>query len=383
MKYFKKTMSLTLIAAMAMASLAGCGTKNESGADGDTFLIGGIGPLTGDAAVYGTSVKNGAEIAIKEINDAGGVKVGDKTLKLDLQFEDDQASEDKAPSAYDALMDKGMNVLMGTVTSGACLAILDKSSEDGILQITPSGSAQKITEGNDNVFRLCFTDPLQGIKLADLATGDLGKKKIAIIYNNSSDYSKGMKDAFVEEAKAKGAEIVAEEAFADKNVDFSTQLTKIKGTDADLIFIPAYYTDVAFITTQAKEMGMTIPFIGGDGWDGILDNTTDKAAVEGSIFLSPFLATDPNEAVQKFVKSYSELYDATPDQFAADGYDTIYVIKAAMEKAGSTKNEDLIASMTEIEVTGITGKMVFSEDGEPNKDAKFIEIKDGAYTAME
>ena len=373
----KKVLSLMLVVAMTVA-LASCGTKSGGG-DSDTFVIGGIGPLTKDAAVYGTSVKQGAEIAVKEINDAGGIKVGDKSLKVELKFEDDEASAEKSPNAYNALADKA-NVILGAVTSDACIAITDLTKKDNMLQITPSGSAMDCTK-NDNNFRICFTDPLQGKTMAKLAVSDLNYKKVAVIFNNSDPYSSGMKDAFVEEVKNLGGEVVAEEGFNANDVDFNTQLTKIKDTDAQCIFVPAYYKEAGLITTQAAAKGMALPFLGGDGWDGVIDQVQDKAVLEGAIFLSPFLSSNPDEKIQKFVKAYEEAYKATPDQFAADGYDTVYTFKAAAEKAGSVDSSAMIKAMTEITVDGVTGKMTFTADGEPNKDAQFVVIKDGKYTA--
>lgn len=409
----KKLVSMMLVAAMAVTTLVGCGsaapaadaaapeTADESAdvadesteaadnaeaatAEGaETFLIGGIGPLTGGAASYGISVKQAAEIAINEINAAGGVTVGDKTYQFELAFEDDEASEEKSPQAYNTLMDQGINVLMGTVTSGACLAITDLTYEDGILQITPSGSAQDCTK-NPNAFRICFTDPLQGETMADYAINKLGYSKIAIIYNNSDEYSTGIKDAFEAKVAELGGTIVASESFVTDDVDFNTQLTSIKGTDAEVIFVPAYYNDATYITKQAKELGMTLPFLGSDGWDGVLGTVTDTTTIEGAVFLSPFFAADTSENVVSFVKAYEAAYGATPDQFAADAYDAIYVIKAAMEKAGSIENADLIAAMTQIEINGLTGdNMSFTADGEPNKGAKFIKIVNGEYTAVE
>lgn len=389
-KVFRKVVSLGLLGTLAVASLAGCGTKNtgSTGSDGKeasgtgdgTFLIGGLGPLTGQAASYGISVKQGAEVAIQEINDAGGIKVGDQTLKLKMEFEDDEADPDTVMAAYNTLMDKKIQALLGTVTSGAGLAISDQTYADGILQITPSGSAKDLTK-NPNAFRLCFTDPLQGETMADYVVKTLAMKKVAIIYNNSDDYSTGVADAFESKVKELGGEVVAKEAFAKDAVDFNTQLTTIKGTDAQIIFAPVYYQDAAFITTQAYDLGMKLPFIGSDGWDGVLDKVADKKVLEGAVFLSPFFASDPDAAVQTFVTKYKGKYNATPDQFAADGYDTVYVIKAALEKAGKTDSADLIKAMPHIEVKGLTGTVTFDTNGEPNKGAKFIEIKNGEYTA--
>lgn len=377
----KKVLSVMLVAAMTI-SLASCGSAKDGGSGNSEkgkFVIGGIGPLTKDAAVYGTSVKQGADIAVKEINAAGGIKVGDKTLQVELLFEDDEASAEKAPNAYNAIAEK-VDVIMGAVTSDACIAITDLTKEDNKLQITPSGSAIDCTK-NDNNFRLCFTDPLQGKTMADLAVNELGYKKVAVIFNNSDPYSTGMKDAFLEEIKAIGGEVVAEEGFNANDVDFNTQLTKIKSTDAQCIFVPTYYKEAGLIATQATAKGITLPLLGGDGWDGVIDQVTDTSVIEGAIFLSPFLSSNPDEKTQKFVEAYKKAYNAVPDQFAADGYDTVYTFKAAAEKAGTTDSDDLIKAMTEITVDGLTGKMTFSADGEPNKDATYVVIKNGEYTA--
>lgn len=393
-KGLKKLISLGLVAGMLVASLTGCGTKEtndkevtptkapaSSEATGETKVlkIGAIGPLTGGAASYGISVKNGAQIAIDEINAAGGIKVGDITYTLVMNFVDDEATPDTAITAYNTVMDWGAQVILGTVTSGACAAITDLTFADGILQITPSGSALDLTE-NSNVFRLCFTDPFQGVTLADYVK-ELGYTKVAIIYNNSDDYSTGIMEAFKKQAEANGATIVANESFVTDANDFNTQLTKIKATDAEVIVVPAYYNDAAFITAQAKQLGMNLPFLGSDGWDGVIAQSSDVSALEGAIFLSPFLATDENPAIKSFVEAYKKANQATPDQFAADGYDTVYVIKAAMEKAGSVESKDLIAAMTEISIDGLTGNVSFTAEGEPNKGAKYIEIKDGQYVA--
>ncbi|MEE1242695.1 ABC transporter substrate-binding protein [Frisingicoccus sp.] len=388
MKKMTKVLSMALAAVMVIGSLTACGgsdaKETTAAADGEAvFTIGGIGPVTGDAASYGTSVKQGAEVAIKEINEAGGVVVGDTTYKLALVFEDDEATEDKAVQAYNAVMDQGAQAILGAVTSGACIAITDLTLEDGILQITPSGSAMDCAK-NDNGFRMCFTDPAQGENMADLVVNTLGYKKIAVLWDNASDYSMGIKDAFEAKVAELGGEIVASESFATGDVDYNTQLTTIKATDAEVLFVPAYYQEVTYITKQAADMGINLPFVGSDGWDGILATVTDPATVEGAIFLSPFFAADPSENVTAFVSAYEEAYGATPDQFAADAYDTVYAIKASMETAGSVEGADMIAAMTEITVDGLTGTgITWTAEGEPNKGCKFIQIIDGAYTLYE
>jgi len=275
-------------------------------------------------------------------------------------------------------MDNKMDALLGAVTSGSCLAVTNLAQEDDILMLTPSGSAADITK-NTNVFRLCFTDPLQGETMAEHMITDLKFNKVAVIYKNSDEYSTGVYEAFAAKVAELGGTITTAEAFADGE-DFNTQLTSIKGTDAEAIFAPIYYGDASHVVTQAADLSMTLPFFGSDGWDGILDTVTDKATVEGATFLSPFFSGD--KAAADFVTKYNEAYKATPDQFAADGYDGIYVIKAALEQAASTETADLVKAMTEISVDGLTGEGIsFTVDGEPQKDAKFIKIVDGAYTA--
>lgn len=376
----KKLVGLTLVMSLAVISVAGCAKKGgstengASGGDSKVFTIGGSGPLTGSAASYGISVKQGAELAIKEINDAGGVN----GMTFKLNFLDDEAKAQPAISAYNKIMDEGANAILGTVTSDSMLAITELTNEDGILQVTPSASVQDATKYK-NAFRVCFTDPLQGVTMADYAVETLGYKNIAVLYNIADNYSKGMAEAFMDEVKAKGGNIVAEESFVTDDVDFNTQLTTIKAAGADALFLPVYYQDAAYVINQAKQQGITLPLLGGDGWDGVLGQLEDPTLANGAIFLSPFAANDTAENVQKFVKSYEAAYNATPDQFAADGYDGVYIIKAALEKAGSADSEKMIAAMTEIEVAGVTGNMTFTPEGEPNKAAKLIEIVNGEY----
>ena len=368
----KKAVSLFLALSLVATVLVGCGntttttttteevtteaateeTAAESTVEGaETFLLGSTGPLTGDAALYGIAVKRGMEVAIEEINKAGGVVVGDTTYQFELNFQDDVCDGETAIAAYNKLMDAGMNAFLGTVTSGACIAVSDYANEDGILQLTPSGSQLECTQ-YDNAFRVCFADPLQGEVMAKYAIETLGLKNVAVIYHNDSDYSAGMAEVFKTTVEELGANIVAFEASASADVDFSTQLTTIKGTDAEIIFVPTYYGAATYVAQQAADMGMELPLIGGDGWDGILDNVTDAALVDGSVFLSPFFAEDP--AAANFVAAYQAAYGETPIQFAADGYDAVYIVKAAMEQAGSIESADLISAMTEITVDGLT-----------------------------
>lgn len=384
----KKILALFTVAAMTVA-VAGCGAKkseggnNKTGSGEERFLIGGIGPVTGPQASYGTSVKQGAEIAIKEINDAGGAKVNGKTVMFSLEFADDEASEEKAPQAFNSLMDKGINAVLGGVTSGSSIAIAEQTLAENILQITPSASAPDAI-ANENAFRICFSDPEQGNAMADYAVKTLGYKNIAVIYNAADEYSTGIQEAFEKKVAENGGKIVASEAFNSGDVDFNTQLTKIKAENADAIYVPAYYQDATYISKQAADMGIQSAFLGSDGWDGVLGTVTDKATVEGVIFTSPFCAAVEEQNVVDFVKAYNDAYKATPDQFAADAYDTVYAFKAAMEEAGSTESADMIEAMSKITVNGLTGdKITFDESGAAVKEVKLVTVKDGAYAYIE
>ncbi len=399
----RKIYGLALFAAAAL-SLAACSNKADTASSADTaaaqegadkadeganpdletITIGTTGPLTGGAASYGISVKQGAEIAIEEINKAGGVKLGDKSYNFALQFEDDEASEEKAVTAYNTLLDKKVDVIMGAVTSGSSLAIADLTKKDNLLQLTPSGSAAGIT-ANDNVFRLCFTDPLQGKMIADYVVNQ-GYESVAVLYNNADEYSTGVYEAFKDELTESGNAdlLVAEESFVTGDVEFSSQLTKIKATDAKLIFVPAYYEAAAYIAKQVKDLGVEADIVGSDGWDGVLGQVTDTSVLDGVVFLTPFYPSDPNENVQSFVKAYKEKFNnAVPDQFAADSYDSVYVLKAAFEKAQSKDTEALIKAMTEINVDGLTGNISFDVSGDPIKQPKFVTIMNGVYESKE
>ncbi|MDD3430198.1 MAG: ABC transporter substrate-binding protein [Oscillospiraceae bacterium] len=389
MKTLKKVVVLCVVLALVVSAFAGCGntstgTSAGTAAAGDTIKIGGTGPLTGGAATYGNSVKNGATIAVEEINAAGGIN----GVMLELMFEDDEADGAKAKSAYEKLMDKGMQMMMGAVTSGASVALNDLVKADGILQVTPSASQAEAAE-NANAFRVCFTDPLQGTEMAKYAYNTLKYTKVAVIYNQDDTYSTGMCDAFKAEWTALGGEIVVDTSFSKDATDFSAQISKVAESNADFVFLPIYAEKAAQIAIEANNQKMTLPLIGGDGIDGILSYLEGDNAklVEGMIYLTPFVASDSNADVQKFVAAYKAAYNAEPDQFAADAYDAIYCMKAAMEKcdvkaASDINNEALVAAMHEIEVVGLTGTMTFDENGDANKGAKVAKIVDGNYVAQ-
>ncbi len=401
----KKFISLALVAAMT-ASLAACGSSSSStetsaassessaeteaaaeagseSADG-VFVIGGSGPLTGGAAIYGQAVKNGGQIAVDEINEAGGIN----GYQVKWVFEDDEHDAEKALNAYNTLKDEGLQMMVGTVTSGPCLAVVQETADDNMFQITPSGTTQDIT-ANPNVFRMCFSDPAQGAKSAQYI-GEHGlATKVGVIYDSSDPYSQGIYESFDADAANYGIEIVAAEAFtADSKTDFTAQLQKMKDAGAELVFLPFYYTEAALVLKQAKDMNYAPTFFGCDGMDGILNlENFDTSLAEGLMLLTPFSADATDDLTVNFVTKYNELFGETPIQFAADAYDCVYAIKAAAEKANITPDmsvsdicDALEPAMTEIEFDGLTGTGIkFDENGEPDKAPKAVVIENGAY----
>jgi len=380
----KKFLSIGLVLTMIMSLVAGCGSATS--ASKTEFFIGGIGPVTGSAAIYGQAVKNGAQLAVDEINAAGGINGS----KINYDFQDDEANAEKAINAYNNLKDKGMQILMGTVTSTACVAVADKTLEDKIFQITPSASSVDCIS-NGQAYQVCFTDPNQGSASAKYISDKKIATKVAVIYDSSDVYSTGIYATFTAKAKELGVQIVATEAFdASNKTDFSVQLQKAKSAGADLVFLPIYYTEASLILAQASSMNYAPKFFGCDGLDGILGvkNFNTKLA-ENVILLTPFAADATDALTQKFVSKYKTTYNETPNQFAADAYDAIYIIKAAIEKANvkpsdktSAISSAMKAVMTQIKVDGLTGSaMSWSATGEVNKDPKAVIIKDGAYKA--
>ena len=390
----KKLISLTLAAAMTMSLLAGCGSNSSAGTDSadasaETFKIGGIGPITGAGAVYGIAVKNGAELAIKEINEAGGIN----GYQIEYNFQDDELDNEKSVNAYNTLKDWGMNMLVGSVTSGCCVAVAAESKNDNMFQITPSGSSVDCIEGNDNVFQVCFTDPNQGVGAADYIGKNGLASKVAVIYDSSDVYSSGIYAKFKEEAATQNFEIVSEEAFtADNKTDFSVQLAKAQEAGAELVFLPIYYTEASLILKQADSMGYAPKFFGCDGLDGILGvENFDTSLAEGVMLLTPFAADAQDDLTKKFVSAYETAYNDTPNQFAADAYDAVYAIKAAAEKGDVVPSDGVSgicdkmkAAMQEITVNGLTGEgMNWAADGTVNKAPKAMEIKNGAYALVQ
>ncbi len=385
MKKMKKALSLMLVFAMAISVMTGCGATKTS----DTWKIGGIGPITGAYAAYGEGVKNAIELAVNEINAAGGIN----GVLIEYRFEDDEVDNEKSINAYNTLKDWGMNVLIGCVTSGCCIAVSDKTAADNMFQLTPSASAVDCIK-NENVFQVCFTDPNQGIGSANYIGKNNMAQKVAVIYNSSDVYSTGLYEKFMSEAANQPFEVVAEEAFTDDSkTDFNVQLKKAKEAGAELVFLPLYYQEASLIMTQAAGMDYAPTFFGCDGLDGILTNVEgfDTSLAEGVYLLTPFAADDTDDATVKFVTAYKEKYGNIPNQFAADAYDAVYILKATIENSGATPADGvsgicdkLKAAITELTFDGLTGKaMTWSASGEVNKDAKAMKIVNGTYTLVQ
>ena len=404
----KKLLSLAMALAMVL-SLAACGSGNSSGSgssgsgsgsqtssDGTiTIKIGGIGPLTGGNATYGLATDYGAQIAVDEINALGG------NIKLEYRFEDDTGVNETAVSAYSTLKDWDVDVIYGCTTTGPCVAVATDTFSDRYFQITPSASSPDVTDGKDNVFQMCFTDPNQGVTAANYVKDNNLATKIGVIYNNGDAYSTGIAQGFIEQAKELGLEIVAEETFpADTNTDFNVQLNACKDGGAELVFMPIYYGPASLVLAQANQMGYDPIFFGGDGMDGILTSIDgfDTSLAEGLMLMTPFNASSEDERTAAFVEKYQSEHGEIPNQFAADGYDCIYAIYNALQKIDNLSEiaaagrddrhtqlcDALIAVFTsaDFSVDGLTGTgMTWQANGEVSKDPMVVVVENGAYVS--
>ena len=398
MKKFAKVIALVLCFAL-IAAFAACAGKpatddqtttaapDASGestqapaADGAAFKIGLIGPLTGGAAIYGNAAKNGAQIAVNEINAKGGIQ-------FEYKAEDDEHDPEKSVNAYNTLVDWGMQILVGPITTKPAVAVSAEAYADRVFCLTPSASSTDVIDNKDNMFQVCFTDPNQGTASADYIAENLAGKSVAVIYRNDDAYSQGIRDTFVKEAAAKGITVAYEGTFTEAtSTDFSVQVTAAQASGAEIVFLPMYYEPASVILKQAKDIGYAPVFFGVDGMDGILTmEGFDASLAEGVMLLTPFSADDPNAA--DFVAAYQAAYNEIPNQFAADGYDAVYTIYAALQKAGCTADmsaadicEKLIEVMPTISVDGLTGKgMTWDASGAVAKAPMAVVIKNGVY----
>ncbi len=396
----KKVLALMLVALLAFSMVA-CGSTDapaseatsqaEQGADesattAQVIKIGGIGPTTGDAAVYGTAVKNGAELAVEEINAMGG------DIQFEFNFQDDENDPEKSINAYNTLKDWDMQMLMGTVTSTPCIAVAAEAAVDNMFMLTPSATAEEAI-ANDNAYRICGSDPQQGEVSAEFIADNGLASKVGVIYDASSTYSVGIHDAFVAKATELGLEVVADESFtADSNTDFNVQLQKLQSAGAELIFLPIYYTETSLILTQADAMGYEPIFFGCDGLDGLLAiENFDVSLAEGVMLLTPFSINSQDEQTVAFVSAYNAKYGEDPNQFAAGAYDAMYALYAActaVSATGDMSASDMCEAMkgefAQMTIDGVTGKGVtWDAGGAPIKELAIYEIQDGAYVAAQ
>ena len=398
----KKFLAFTMAAALTL-SLAACGSSGGSSGSGSNadnsssggstsgtaFKLGGTGPLTGDASIYGLAAQRGAQIAVEEINAEGGA------IQFELKYEDDVNDPEKAVNAYNALKEWGMQISLGSVTTQPGIATSSYNFTDSIFALTPSASSPDVISGKDNVYQMCFSDPNQGTASAKYISEQKLGEKVFIIWKSDDNYSTGIKDKFVAEAKDLGLNVVGNATFTtDSKNDFTVQLTQAKQAGADLLFLPIYYDAASLILTQANAMGYEPKFFGVDGMDGILTQANfDTSLAEGVMLLTPFNADDEDEATQHFVKAYQDKYGETPIQFAADAYDCVYAYKQALETAGCTPdmsaaelNEKLKATFPTITFEGLTGDgagITWDSTGAVSKSPKGMVIKDGAYVGMD
>ena len=378
----KKFFAMMLAVMMVVGLFAGCGDKgNAEGSD--ALRIGLSGPFTGDNAVYGNAVKWGMEVAVEEINAKGG-------LQIEFKAEDDVSDNEKATTAYATLMDWGMQIFAGAVTTGPCLTLAPKAAADNVFMMTPSGSNEDIPKAGDNVYQMCFTDPNQGDASAQLINTQKLGTKIGILYDSTTDYSNGIKKSFEAAAATLNMEIVATTSFDANTTDYKTQLQQLQSAGCDLVFMPIYAAQAVTVLTNANEMNYKPVFLGCDGMDGVLTQENfDTSLAEGLIMMTPYAADDPDPKNVSFVEKYkAKSGGEAPNQFAADGYDVIYAIYegcVAKGVTGKTSNADACAALKEYFATatfnGLTGQNMTWKDGYVSKVPAAVEVQDGKYVS--
>lgn len=385
MKRVNKLLSVLAAGAIFMGALTGCGGGGSKGADGDTIKVGGLLEMTGGSASFGISSKNGIDLALKKINEKG--VLGGKKLSLVVADTKSEASE--ATNGMQKLISQDKVVaVIGPNQSSAVIASGAISNGAKVTDITPMGTNPDVTvdPGTKKVkpysFRTCFIDPFQGTVMAAFASNDLKVKKAAIYIDNTSDYAKGLAQFFKENFIKNGGEVVIEEAYLQKDTDFKSTLTKIKAAQPDFIYIPGYYQEVGLIVKQAREMGITVPMAGGDGWDSAkLPEIAGKAALENTFFSSLYSPDDTSDLNKSFVAEYKKAYNTNPDVFAALAYDSTLLVAEAIEKAGSTDPAKIGEAMAKISgFKGVSGEVTFNEQHNPIKSAVIIEHKDGVQS---
>lgn len=384
MKRVNKLLSVLAAGAVFMGALTGCGGGSK-GADGDTIKVGGVLEMTGGSASFGISSKNGIDLALKKINEKG--VLGGKKLSLVVADTKSEASE--ATNAMQKVISQDKVVaVIGPNQSSAVIAAGAINNGSKVVDITPMGTNPDVTvdpktkQVKPYSFRTCFIDPFQGTVMASFASNELKVKRAAIYIDNTSDYAKGLAQFFKENFIKNGGQVVIEEAYLQKDTDFKSTLTKIKAAQPDFIYIPGYYQEVGLIVKQAREMGITVPMAGGDGWDSAkLPEIAGKAALENTFFSSLYSPDDTSDLNKEFVAEYKKAYNTNPDVFAALAYDSTLLVAKAIEDAGSADPAKIAEAMAKIKgFKGVSGEVTFNEEHNPIKSAVIIEHKDGKQT---
>lgn len=373
-------MALAMLGAFSGCSNTGDGGSASGGSDSDTIRIGGLAPLTGDAASYGVAVNNAIQMAVEDINANGGID----GKQIEYIYYDEKGDTTEATNAYNKLVqDDKVVAIIGDVTTKPTLAVAQTSQQDNIPIITATATAAEVTLTGSNIFRACFTDPFQGELMASYASEKLGATKVAVLSDMADDYSSGIAEAFVAKAEELGMQVVADEKYQDGDVDFKSQLTNIKGQNPDVLFLPVYYEDLRLISAQAKEVGVTAQLCGADGWDSVLTDNFDSSVLNGGVFCSQYSTESTDERVQNFISTYKEKYEMDPNMFAVLAYDATNMMAQAISDAGSTDSQAIIDAMAALEYDGLTGHMTFDEDRNPQKSAVIVSIQDNAYKFVE
>ena len=386
----KRLLTMAVVSAMTLTVLTGCGDKGETAGGGDTLKWGVNYELSGSAVAYGTSHVEAIKLAVDEINANGGVKVGDEMKKIELDIKDNKTDDTEMPQVYNALVENGNTVILGPATSGLTKQAFALSLENGIPTLSASATDDTVTYQADGEtvhpygFKICYSDSFQGNAVAKVAV-DKGFKKMVVFTDNSSDYSKGLTKVFSDKYESLGGTIVSVENYQKGDKEFTSLLTKIKNEDYDALFVSGYYDEASQIVKQAREMGIDKTILGPDGFDSpkLLEVAGPKA-LNNVFFTTHFSLKEDNEKIEKFLKLYKDEYGKDPDTFAALGYDLVYFVKEATEKAGTDDPEKLTATMAEMkDFTGVTGTFSMDKNHTPIKSIKLVELKDGKQVSVE
>lgn len=379
----KKFFLAMLTVLLCVAMLASCGSKETATTDaktedaktGETIKVGFIGPLTGDTAQYGEAVRNGAKMRVEEINKAGGINGS----QVELVEMDSTGDATQATNAYSRLVDEeGVVAIIGPVLTGETLAVAELAADDKFPMITASATGDTITDIGTTLFRTCFKDSFQGGKMGEYAATVLKFTKVAVLTNSGSDYSVGLTDSFVAACKENNVEVVAQESYSAGDTDFKAQLTNIAATDCQAVYVPDYYDVVALIAQQAKDAGLDAPFLGGDGYDGLIEQSEDPANVEGFYYTTHY-SSDAGTTAADFAKTYSAEFGVQPLSFSYLAYDAMQILESALGKAASMDKADVVTALKATDMDCLTSHYTFDDKCNPIKDCMVVKIEGGAY----